>query len=172
MRPALMLCAGLALLAPAAARGHATLETGRAAAGSTYKAVVRVGHGCERSPTRTVRVQVPEGLVNAKPMPKPGWRLETKRSAYAKTYDHYGDPMAEGVTEIAWSGGDLPDDWYDEFVFRATVKAEAGARLPVKIVQECEQGMHRWIEVPAAGQDLDELPEPAPILEVTAPAGG
>ena len=35
------------------------------------------------------------------------------------------------------------------------------------MVQECEKGVHRWIEIPAEGQHADELPEPAPALLLT-----
>ena len=68
--------------------------------------------------------------------------------AYAKSYDCYGTPVTEGVTEIAWTAGDLPDDWYDEFVFRARLTDfPAGAVVYFPIVQECADGaVHRWIE--------------------------
>ena len=50
--------------------------------------------------------------------PKAGWTLEKIRGAYAKSYDYYGTPTSEGVKEIVWSGGNLGDDEYDEFVLR------------------------------------------------------
>ena len=46
-----------------AALAHITLETQEAAAGSTYKAVLRVPHGCEGKATTAVRVQIPEGVI-------------------------------------------------------------------------------------------------------------
>jgi len=33
-------------------------------------------------------------------------------------------------------------------------------------VQECAGGVHRWIEIPAPGQDPDELEEPVPQLTI------
>ena len=57
------------------ATAHVVLESKRAPAGSTYKAVLQVGHGCEGSPTKSIRVQIPEGVIAVKPMPKPGWEL-------------------------------------------------------------------------------------------------
>src|SRR3546814_5265373 len=66
---------GLSLAATAQA--HVTLEQPEAAASSTYKAVVRVPHGCEGEATLKVRVQIPEGFINVKPQPKAGWALET-----------------------------------------------------------------------------------------------
>ena len=39
--------------------GHVTLEAGTAPPDSTYKAVLRVGHGCEGKPTTSIRVKIP-----------------------------------------------------------------------------------------------------------------
>ena len=66
-------------------------------------------------------MKIPEGVIAVKPMPKPGWQLATAKGKYARAYDYYGTPLTEGVTEIAWTGGELPDDWYDEFVFRGSL---------------------------------------------------
>jgi uncharacterized protein YcnI len=36
-----------------------------------------------------VRVQIPEGGIAAKPMPKPSWTLDKVKGAYAKPYDYF-----------------------------------------------------------------------------------
>ena len=161
--------AGALLLASAGATlAHITLEEGEAAAGSTYKAVLRVGHGCEGSPTTTIRIQIPEGVIAVKPMPKTGWTLETRIEAYAEPVAYYDQSLTEGVREIIWSGGELPDEWYDEFVFRAHLpEGEVGQILYFPVVQECAEGVHRWIEIPAEGQSADDLEEPAPTVTLT-----
>lgn len=145
---------------------HVTLETGEAAVGSTYKAVLRVPHGCEGKATTAIRVKIPEGFIAVKPMPKPGWKLETVKGKYAKSYELWGETVAEGVTEVDWSGGELPDEFYDEFVFRGTLAGDlpAGGRLFFPVVQECGEAADRWIEIPAEGQDEDALELPAPGL--------
>ncbi len=162
------------LMAPAAALAHVTLEVPEAAVGSTYKAVLRIPHGCAGAATQVVRVQMPEGLIAVKPMPKAGWKLETVSGDYKATHDYYGTPTSKGVTEIVWSGGNLPDAWYDEFVFRGYISKslKADATLHVPVVQECEGGkVERWIEIPAAGKKADDLRYPAPILQLKAPGG-
>ena len=53
-----------------AAKAHITLEYGVANAGSSYKATLRVGHGCGESPTHEIAVTIPPGVEDAKPMPK------------------------------------------------------------------------------------------------------
>lgn len=42
--------------------------------------------------------------------------------------------------------------------------------LYVPIVQICEKGESRWIEIPAAGQKSDDLKEPAPAIRLTPKA--
>jgi uncharacterized protein YcnI len=161
-----------ALLFSVPALAHSTLEVTEAPANATYKGVVRVPHGCKGEATRTLRVQIPEGVIDVKPMPKAGWTLATTRGSYAKTYDLYGKPVAEGVREIVWSGGDLPDAFYDEFVFRARITGDvAGRTLPFPVIQECANGAERWVEVAAEGQDPHALKSPAPTVKVAAATG-
>lgn len=150
-----------ALSLPAAA--HVTLETQQAVAGSTYKAVLRVGHGCEGTPMHTIRVRVPDGIMDVKPMPKPGWQLSTVKGKLDQPIDDgHGGKITEGVREIAWTGGKLLDEHYDEFVFRGQLPNKPGETIYIPVVQECEKGVHRWIEIPAAGKSARDYKEPAP----------
>ena len=149
---------------------HATLETQQAPINANYKAVMRTPHGCEGTATLKVRIQIPEGVISVKPQPKPGWTLETVKAKYAKPYDYYGTPMTEGVKEIIWTGK-LLDENYDEFVFRAylTDSLKPGEMLYFPTIQECEKGVHRWIEIPAEGKKADDYKEPAPGLKLLPP---
>ena len=77
-----VLCALLAALSMSlgfGASAHTVLEYQVATAGQSYKATFKVGHGCGASPTREIVVDIPAGVQGAKPMPKPGWRLEVVR---------------------------------------------------------------------------------------------
>lgn len=158
----------VACTAPAFA--HVTLEVQEARIGSTYKAVLRIPHGCGTEATNVVRVQVPEGFYAVKPMPHAGWELETVTGAYAGSYDNHGTAVTEGVKEIVWSGGNLPNEFYDEFVFRGTF---AGSLEPGKfyfpVVQECASGEEAWIDV--SGDENAEMPAPSVEL-VPADAAG
>lgn len=161
------LVATLAAGGATTALAHVTLEVGEAPAGSTYKAIVRVPHGCEGAATVKVVVRIPEGVIAVKPMPHAGWTLETVKGKYARSYDYYGTPLTEGVTEITWSGGRLLDEHYDEFVFRGMLAADlAPGMLYFPVVQECETGVERWIEIPEAGKTADDYESPAPGLNV------
>ena len=132
----------LGLLAATSAQAHVTLEQTQTPAGSAYKAVLRVGHGCEGTATHTLRVRVPAGLRNPHPMPKPGWALETGRSA-------------DGATEITWRARSrdtwLADAHYDEFVLRGQTPPTPGT-LSFQVLQLCEKGQGDW------STDLNVLP--------------
>jgi uncharacterized protein YcnI len=157
-----------ALVAVVPAAAHVTLETQEAKVGGSYKAVLRVPHGCENTATTSIRVRIPEGVIGVKPMPKPGWTLATATAKYPKAYKMFHTEVTEGVSEIAWSGGKLPDAWYDEFVFSAFLAGDldAGKTIYFPVVQECEKVVHRWIEIPAAGKLAGDYPEPAPGLRL------
>ena len=148
---------------PAAA--HVVLEQKGAPAGSYYKAVFRVGHGCAGSPTTELRVEIPEGVTGAKPMPKPGWLLATKMEKLAKPYESHGKRVEEAVAAVTWSEGSLPDAFYDEFA--VFMKLPDGAdRIWFKVRQVCETGRIDWVEIPAPGQAMRELKAPAALLDL------
>ena len=147
---------------------HVTLETREAPIAAGYKAVLRVPHGCEGTPTTAIRVRIPDGVIGVKPMPKPGWTLSTVTGKYPKAYQLFHAQVSEGVVEVAWTGGKLLDAHYDEFVFQSNLTDDLvpGKTLYFPVVQECEKGVHRWIEIPAEGKSAGDYPEPAPGLEL------
>jgi uncharacterized protein YcnI len=169
MSKAALIVTALAALAASPAAAHVTLEKRQAPVGSYYKAVLAVPHGCAGSPTIKLRVQIPEGVIGIKPMPKPGWTLETVKGKYAAEYEYHGSKLAEGVKEVVWSGGRLTDDNYDEFVFASflTTGLKPDTTLYFPVVQECEQGVSRWIDIPSGGGQGHDGKSPAPGLKLT-----
>lgn len=162
--------AALATLALTAtgALAHVTLETREAPVGAPYKAVFRVPHGCGTSDTIKVRVRIPDGVIAVKPMPKPGWTLDTAKGKYDKPYAYFHDTtLTEGVREVSWTGR-LPDAYYDEFVLSGFLAADlpAGSTVYFPVVQECQDGVHRWIEIPEAGKAPADYKEPAPGVKL------
>jgi copper(I)-binding protein len=132
------------------ASAHVTLESREAKAGSNYKAVLKVGHGCDASATIKVRAVIPEGVIGVKP-------IETTRGS-------------EGVKEIVWTGK-LLDENYDEFVFSSQLTPDLKpGPLYFPVTQICEKGEIVWKEIPAAGQDAHALKAPAPALMILAQA--
>jgi uncharacterized protein YcnI len=170
MKRKTLLHSGLVALALVAspACAHVTLENRQAAVGSYYKAVFAVPHGCAGEATVKVRVQIPEGVIGVKPMPKPGWTVETVTGKYATEYTLHGAKFSEGIKEVSWSGGKLEDKYYDEFVIATflTDGLKPNTTLYFPVVQECEKGVNRWIEIPADGEHAHEGKWPAPGLKL------
>lgn len=155
----------VATLMASAASAHVVLEKREAVVGSYYKAVFQVGHGCDGSATTAIRVQIPDGVIAAKPMQKQGWKLATTKGAYAQQHAHHGHAVSEGVRTITWSGK-LPDAFYDEFVVsvKLTDELKAGTVLYFPVTQTCEKGESKWVDIPAAGQPASKAPAPGLAL--------
>jgi uncharacterized protein YcnI len=164
-----LLVAG-AMLTASPASAHISLESRQATIGADYRAVFGVPHGCAGSATIKFRVQIPEGVIAVKPMPKAGWNVDVIKGRYAADYDYHGTKLSEGVKEVAWSGGKLPDHNYGEFVI-STFLADAlkpNTMLYFPTVQECEQGVSRWIDIPAEGHGAHghDSKSPAPGVKL------
>lgn len=162
---AAMICglsfAGLA----GSAAAHVTANPNEAEAGGYFRTALRVSHGCEGSATVAVRVKPPEGVISVRPQAKPGWEITITMRKLDQPIDAgHGRMVTETVDEIAWRGGPLPDAHFDEFGLSMKLPAEPGRRLYFPTVQECENGVHRWIEIPAAGQAWGDLDQPAPFV--------
>jgi uncharacterized protein YcnI len=137
------------LVSPAWA--HVTLENPRAEAGGSYRAALRVTHGCEGSPVREVIVEIPEGVRGAKPMPKPGWTIAIEPG------------------RVRWSGGRLENGYFDEFVLLARLP-EAPGTIYWKVSQICEQGRIDWVDIPPAGKSRADSKTPAAPLQIVPKA--
>lgn len=155
----------LALLS-ASAQAHVVLDPPEAAAGSSYRAAFRIGHGCNGAATTVVIVTLPAGLRGAKPSPKPGWTLTATRRPLKSPYESHGKPVTDELAEVRWTANTpadfLQDDWFDEFVIRAGLPAEPGVLwFPVR--QLCTQGEWHWADLPSP-----ETPKPrAPAAKLT-----
>ncbi|MDA9436462.1 YcnI family copper-binding membrane protein [Bradyrhizobium sp. CCBAU 51627] len=161
----------LTSLAASPAAAHVYLEGKQATVGAAYKAVFAVPHGCSGSPTIKIRVQIPEGVIAVKPMPKAGWNVDIVEGKYANQYDYHGNKLSSGAKEVVWSGGKLPDHNYDEFVVSSflTDSLKPNTTLYFPVVQECEKGVSRWIEIPAEGAAHSrEDKSPAPGVKLLA----
>ena len=63
---------------------HIVLAVREAPAGSYFKAVFQVPHGCEGAATTGIQVDLPDGIVVAKPAPNPGWQLTIGSSGHER----------------------------------------------------------------------------------------
>lgn len=148
--------AAMAVLGVSSAFAHITLAQKSAEAGSYYKAVFAVGHGCENAPTTAITIFVPPGVRSANPMPKPGWTLEVAKPPAGSA----------APTQISWRGGSLPNEYYDEFTVRLHLPEQSGPAW-FRVLQQCEGGASvDWSEVPAEGTSTRGLKRPAALLEL------
>lgn len=161
-------CALLALIASAAvSSAHVTLTQRTAPADSYYRAVFTIPHGCEGAATTKVSIWLPESVLQAKPLVKPGWKAEIIRVTLEKEVPGpHGKKITQRVAKVIFSGGSIPDDHIDEFVLQLRLPKEAGA-LYFPVVQECGEKRLGWREIPASNQTTRDLESPAVMLTVT-----
>lgn len=148
----------LAFAAPLPALAHVVAAPDTARAGSYAAVAFRVGHACSAGDaTLKVRIEIPPGVVSARPQPKPGWTYEIEREPGA-------DPKAapSAVTYV----GRLPDEAFDEFPLLMKLPA-AGDTLVFPVIQTCERGETQWTEVPSAEAPGEKLSRPAATLRLT-----
>ena len=160
----------VAALTMSPAGAHVLLEGKQASVGASYEAVFVVPHGCKGFATTKLRVQIPEGVIATEAKPAAGWTIETVKGKYSGEYDYRGAKVSEGIKEVAWSGGKLPDKTRAEFVIETylTDALKPNTTLYFPVVQECETGVSRWIEIPPDGATHShETKWPAPGVRLT-----
>lgn len=152
------------------ADAHVTLKDPTGVAGRYQVMTFRVPHGCGESPTVALRVTIPAEILIAKPAPKPGWRLEVTQKPLAEPREtERGGIQIDHVVEVAWTGGKLPGEYFDEFSILVFLPKTPGA-LYFPTSQICEAGESRWVEIPPEGKSAADVPYPAPsVLVVPAP---
>lgn len=124
----------------------------------------------EDVPTTQIRLVVPKELQSVRPNVKPGWTIELVKT----------DEGEEArVSEIIWSGGSIPAEQRDEFVFSAQAPAEETS-LTWKAYQTYADGtLVSWDKDPKAveeyiknnppkeGEHNENTPNPFSVTKVT-----
>jgi periplasmic copper chaperone A len=161
-----LIVAAALMATPACA--HVTLEGRQAAIGSPYKAIFVVPHGCSGSATVKLRVQIPPGVIVTAAKATTGWEATTVSGQYPAELEFDGKNVSEGITEVDWSGGKLPDKTRETFVIETflTKSLKPNTTLYFPVVQECEQGVSRWIEIPADADHPHDKKWPAPGVKL------
>jgi len=160
--------AALALCASSAASAHIVFAETEAAPNAYYAGFIRVSHGCGDSPTRAIRIEIPDGVNIARPQPKPGWRLSVEHAPLATPLQNEGGhTITERVTAITWRGN-LPADQFDQFGVMMRLPDRTGP-LYFRVTQTCASGEQAWTDIPAEGAAWHSVPHPAPVINLTAP---
>ena len=161
-----------ALLAPAAAQAHVTLQPDTAPAGGFTRLDVRVPNERDDAGTTKVDVQLPPGFVAASYEPVPGWDVKVTRSKAAEPIDAgEGLKTDEQVSRITWTGDGKqgviePGEFQDFGLSLKMPDGKAGDELTFKALQTYDDGqVVRWI-------GPEDAEEPAPIVTLTAGSAG
>jgi len=159
------------LIAAAPAAAHVTIAPAEAPADGYAALQVQVPHGCDGSPTKAIRVQIPESVPSVTPQIHPGWEVTTEEGP-KDAVELHGETVTRGVKEVIWTAADagpLPDERLDLFGMSVKLPAgKAGDPVYFPAVQQCVKGKTGWIQIPQAGESEDDLESPAPAVVLTA----
>ncbi|HEY2056088.1 MAG TPA: YcnI family protein [Solirubrobacterales bacterium] len=154
----------LALLTPAAAGAHVTVQPAEVPEGAYTVLDVRVPNESDSENTTKVAVQFPEGFGDVSYQAVPGWNVMVVHQKLKKPIQTDDGPVTEGVREVIFSGGKLPPGQFQDFPLSVQIPGKAGEELTFKAVQSYENEVVHWIGAP-------ETEHPAPQVLVTPPQG-
>jgi uncharacterized protein YcnI len=170
MRWTITLAAVVALVAPAAASAHVTVQPATAPAGGFTRLDVRVPNERDDEGTVKVDLKLPPGFLTASYESVPGWTVKVTKEKLAKPIKVEGFDVTEQVGRITWTGDGkqgviAPGQFRDFGLSVAMPKGKPGSKLTFKALQTYQGGeVVRWI----GPEDADE---PAPTVTLTAAAG-
>ncbi|QKW13820.1 YcnI family protein [Verrucosispora sp. NA02020] len=169
-----LLTAATVALTGSPAAAHVTISPSVTTAGSYAVLTMGVPHGCDGSATTKVSIQIPEQIVTVTPTVNPNWTVEkVMADLNPPVKDSHGNEVTQRVAEVVYTARTpLPDDLRDTFELSVKLPDAAGETLTFPSVQTCEQGETPWVQLPAEGQNADELEYPAPKFVLTAQADG
>jgi periplasmic copper chaperone A len=153
-----------ALVAPAAAVAHVTIQPGEWEAGAFARMVVRVPNERDDAETTTVTVQFPENVPSARFQTHPTCEREVQREALAEPIED----LTERIVSVTWTCDPaIPADGFDEFgiSFQIPEDAAEGDEILFPATQTYSGGeVVEWIDPDP------EAESPAPRITVVAPA--
>jgi periplasmic copper chaperone A len=152
-----------AVVFPAAAVAHVTLQPGEWEAGAFATLAVRVPNERDDAETTTVTLQFPESIPSARFKPHPTCEREVQREELAEPVED----LTERIVSVTWTCDPaIPADGFDEFgiSLRVPEDAQPGDELLFPTVQTYSSGEEvGWVDPDPEG-DL-----PAPRIVVVAP---
>lgn len=160
--------AALTLGGAGAASAHVSVSPSEGAAGSFTVLTLSVPHGCDGSPTTKVVVQVPEQILSVTPTRNSNWDVKKVMTQLDEPVtDTHGNEVTERVGQVVYTAKTpLPEGYRDAFELSLQLPDAAGETLTFPAIQTCEKGETAWVEVPAEGQNPDELVAPAPTVTI------
>lgn len=101
------------------------------------------------SDTVSVRLVFPEGLSDVSPNVQPGWKIDVKKSGT-------GDDIK--VSEITWSGGQVPPGQQETFRFSATLPNKPTTLIWKAYQTYADGSMVSWDQKPGGKDGMDSTP--------------
>jgi len=159
----------IVLAAGGVASAHVSIAEDEVAAASTALITFQWSHGCDGSPTTEVRIQMPAEIAQVTPTVNANWEVSKTMEALDTPIEgSHGERITERVAQVVYTAKTpLADGFRDAFVLSVPIPEDgAGTTLYFPTIQTCEAGETAWIEIPADGQDGEELEAPAPSIAV------
>lgn len=130
--------AALACCAAHTALAHVVV-TPQAASADSYQTFSISVPSERQSTTTSIRILIPDGATAVRPTVKPGWAISEKTEPRASST----------VTEILWTGGEIPPGFRDDFSF--SIRTPHDGALAWKAYQTYEDdAVVSWDQAPAA----------------------
>lgn len=139
------------------ASAHVVVKPGEVETAARQVFTIGVPNESETASVVGVRLVIPEGLESVRPNTKAGWTVEVKKT---------GEGENAKVTELVWTGGTVPVDQRDEFLFQGKAPAKTG-ELKWKAYETYSDGTTvAWEEEPSEKEDS----KPYSVTKVVAAA--
>ncbi len=145
----------LLLAAPLAASAHVGISPEEVPRGGSAVVTFSFTHGCEHSPTTSLRIEVPNGLDSVSPTADANWLIAV---------EHRANGLVSAVTYTAVQP--VASELRGAVSMAVRISRDAPDSLVFPVVQTCQAGVHRWTDIAAEGQDPHELDSPAPVLRI------
>ncbi|GIE30474.1 hypothetical protein Ait01nite_035190 [Actinoplanes italicus] len=156
------------------AYAHVTVTPSTTTAGAHAILAFSVAHGCAKSPTTAITIQIPARITSVTPTRTALWEVTMKTEKVdPPAVDAHGNRIVERVGSVTFSTGTpLPDGYREVFELAVQLPEDTGGKLVFPTIQTCVTGESAWTEVPQDGQDVPELESPAPGFVLSAPDAG
>jgi periplasmic copper chaperone A len=160
----LLICVGLAAVVfPAAAVAHVTLQPGEWEPGAFARVAVRVPNERDDAETTRVTVQFPENVLTARFQEHPFCERQTQ----TEELDQPVEDITERIVSVTWTcNPPIATDGFEEFgvSFQVPEDAQPGDEILFPALQVYSSGERvRWVDPDPEGES------PAPRVVVVAP---
>ena len=152
-RGAIVAVAAGALVAPAGAAAHVTVQPqSGVTAGGFARIDVRVPNERDNASTDNVVVDVPPGFYNLNYEPVPGWTIKINKEKLAKPVEQFGEQVTEQVKDVSFTADSKKDaiqpGQFQQFgLSGGPVPGKAGQKLSFPAIQTYSNGeVVRWID--------------------------